>query len=361
MLLITGATGLVGGLLRCCLPGEKIAFSRFRQPPEDGLTWVRADLGADGLGVHARTRRELQREITGIVHCAADVRFTVPIEQARNVNTAGTARLLDFARGCPRLRRFAHISTVYVFGAEQGTLPEGPARAAKWISSYEQSKCEAEELVLKAADRLPAEIYRLSSIIGDAASGRVRQFNHVHQMLRLMPRHLLPAIPGDADAPMDLIPSDAATAALAHLIGLEARPGSVWNVCAGAERSWTLGEIIDAAVRAYHAEGHSIRGPRLIPPCEFALLASRFTRLTNDLMNVASHFLPHLALRQQFACERTSEVLDAAGLRLPHISSYFGRVMRYCFETQWGNRAPMDRHEAAEAHLPAGGPEMIRA
>jgi|SRR5579884_71888 len=337
MLLITGATGLVGGLLRHAMPGEKIGVSRFWQPPESGLTWIRGDLATDDLGLRARSRRDLQRRITAIVHCAADVRFTNPIEQARNVNTLGTARLLEFARGCPRLRHFAHLSTVYVFGAGQGILPEGPAQAEKWISSYERSKYEAETLVLEAARTMPAAIYRLSSIFGDASTGRVRQFNHVHQMLRLMPRHLLPAIPGDPEAPMDLIPSDAAGAALAYLISREPEPGSVWNVCAGADRSWTLSEIIEAAVAAYHADGQFIRGPRLIAPGDFAALAVRFSRLATDLMHVASHFLPHLALRQYFACERTREVLASAGFDLPHIGTYFARVMRYCFATQWGN------------------------
>src|SRR5579885_2023234 len=103
MLLITGATGLVGGLLRHTLPGEKIGLSRFKQPQERGLTWVRGDVGVDGLGLSAR------------------------------------------------LRRFAHVSTVYVLGAEQGTLAEGPAQATRWISSYEQSKYESENVVLDAA------------------------------------------------------------------------------------------------------------------------------------------------------------------------------------------------------------------
>jgi nucleoside-diphosphate-sugar epimerase len=346
MLLITGATGLVGGLVGQMLPGEKLGLCRFRVP-DSGLTWIRGDVGVDGMGLSGRTRQELQRTITGIVHCAADVRFTVPLEQARNVNTAGTARLLEFARACPRLRHFAHVSTVYVLGAEQGTLPEGRAEARKWISSYEQSKYEAEALVLDAAATLPASIYRLSSVVGDAATGRVRQFNHVHQMLRLMPRHLLPAIPGDPEAPMDLIPSDAVGTGLAHLIGCKQEPGTVWNLCAGS-RSWTLGEIIEATVSAYHAHGHFIRGPRLIGTSEFASLACRFTRLTHDLMNVASHFLPHLALRQHFASERTDEALASAGLTLPHISAYFARVMRYCFETQWGNGpAAADCEQAA--------------
>jgi len=350
MLLITGATGLVGGMLARILPGEIIALSRRPQNAERDLTWVRGDLSVDGFGFDTATARRLQRSVTGIVHCAAEVRFTLPLEQARAVNVAGTARLLEFARGCRRLRSFAHVSSAYVLGAEQGTLPEGRAQAARWISTYEQSKYEAEEVVLEAARTLPAAIFRLSSIIGDAATGRVRQFNHVHQMLRLMPRHLLPAIPGDSEARMDVIPSDSSTAALAHLVRHHCDPGTVWNICAGPQKSWTLGEIIEETVRAYHVHGEAIRGPRLIAPHEFALMLQRFSRLSQDLATVASHFLPHLALRQTFACDRTHQTLACAGIELPHVRTYFHRVMRYCFESQWGNRemsASADHDECA--------------
>ncbi len=359
MLLITGGTGLVGGMLISSLPGRIVALSR-RPPhePHSAVSWLRGDLAQGNFGLAAEQWRELRRSVTDIIHCAAEVRFSVPLEEARSVNTDGTARLLQFARSCPRLRSFSHVSTVYVFGAEEGILPEARARASRWISSYEQSKYEAETLALDAAaSGLPVSVYRLSSIIGDASTGRVHQFNHVHQMLRLMPRHLLPAIPGDPDARMDLIPSDATCAALSYLVSRPAEAGAVFNICAGSERSWTLREIIDEAVAAYHVHGDRIRGPRLIAPHEFSRMLARFTGLTQDVANVASHFLPHLGLRQTFACERTFEALAQAGLEMPHIETYFGRVMRYCFESQWGNRAvgeyaaPISARTAA---LPAG-------
>src|SRR5581483_7637215 len=242
MWLITGATGLVGGILTRILPGPVVGMARRPMDCRGNIAWVQGDLSRDSLGLDPDVAERLRREVTGIVHCAAEVRFSLPLQQVRNINVAGTERLLDFARGCAKLRAFAHVSTVYVMGAEEGTLPEARTHATRWISSYEQSKYEAEELALEAARTLPVAVYRLSSIIGDAATGRVRQFNHVHQMLRLMPRKLLPAIPGDAEARMDLIPSDAALEALAHLIQTHCEPGSVWNVCSGEERCWTLGE-----------------------------------------------------------------------------------------------------------------------
>lgn len=353
MLLITGATGLVGGMLARKLPGKIVGLARRPENGEAGLSWVRGDLATDGLGFDAATCRWLEQSVTGIVHCAAEVRFTLPLAEARQVNVAGTARLLEFARRCRKLRRFAHVSTVYVLGAEQGTLPESRAQSTSWISTYEQSKFEAETLVLDAAGTLPAAVYRLSSIIGDAATGRVRQFNYAHQMLRLMPRHLLPAIPGDAEARMDLIPSEESAVALAYLIRSRCEPGTVWNVCAGSQKSWMLGEIIEHAVRAYHAHGYPIRGPRLIAAQEFAAMMQRFSKLSQELATIASNFLPHLAMRQTFACERTHETLERAGIELPHIRSYFDRVMNYCFESEWGNRPIPEAAESGSPDAPA--------
>jgi len=135
VLLITGATGLVGSeLLRRLLPAKQ------------------------GRRIVVLSRQRVK--IAG---------FGLSLECARAVNTEGTRNLLKLASECGNLRKFAHLSTVYVAGREIGHFREGPIRhQSGFCNTYQQSKYDAEQLVLRAMNELPVAIFRLSSIIGDS-------------------------------------------------------------------------------------------------------------------------------------------------------------------------------------------------
>ena len=45
---------------------------------------------------------------------------SAPLAELRQTNVTGTAALLEFARQCPRLRRFIHLSTTCVAGDRCG-------------------------------------------------------------------------------------------------------------------------------------------------------------------------------------------------------------------------------------------------
>ena len=63
--------------------------------------------------------------MSAIIHAAAAVRFSTPLEESRAVNTKGTEQLLRLAFDCPNLKRFAHISTIFVAGRMEGEIREG--------------------------------------------------------------------------------------------------------------------------------------------------------------------------------------------------------------------------------------------
>src|SRR5258708_4442205 len=207
--LLTGATGLVGRawlerLLAQDPAREVVVLARYpeRTLSHPRVTAIAGDLAHPDLGLDS-----LRSSLYEIAHCAADIRFGAPLDDARAVNVEGTRRLLDLARGCPRLVKFAHVSSVYAAGAEPGDYPEAPyAGDRRFLNAYQQTKHEAEEIVL--ASGVPAAIFRLSSIIGDS-SGRVHQFNYFHQLIKMIPRsNLVPMIPGDPRARVDLIAGD---------------------------------------------------------------------------------------------------------------------------------------------------------
>ena len=66
-----------------------------------------ADLEAPGLGLADAQRAELAEQVDEIIHCAASVFFTLPLERARAINVEGTRRVLELAWSSSVLLDFA--------------------------------------------------------------------------------------------------------------------------------------------------------------------------------------------------------------------------------------------------------------
>ncbi len=357
-LLLTGATGLVGGELSKHLLAAKpsrrlVVLTRQQEKVQKlrlipGAVVVSGDVTHPRLSLDPRSYAELSASLTEVIHCAADTRFGLPLEQARATNTEGTRNVLALARGCRQLEKFAHLSTVYVVGRTPGHFAEAPVRhASGFCNTYQQSKYEAEELVVQAMNEIPAAILRLSSIFGDSVTGYVRQFNYTHQLMRLFPRNLLPLVPGEPDAPIDLIPTDWATAALAYLFEFAFAPGQVYHLCAGREQSLTLREMIDLTVSIFesHVMGRRwlpIRVPELVCLSRYEAYVETCRRegdkLLNELVRVLGYFLPHLAIVQTFETKNATHGLASSGLRCPPVRDYFAKVVQFCLETNWGRQ-----------------------
>jgi len=348
-LLLTGASGLVGSawlpwLLENRPDRRVVILSRSPQrtirSKNNLVTTVRGDLTQRNLGLPVDEQKALSRSITEIIHCAADIRFRLPLAEARATNLAGTRRLLALARRSKRLEKFAHISTVYVAGRQRGMVPEARFRnTSGFLNSYQRSKYEAEQLVFEAMPEIPASIFRLSSIISDS-NGNVRQSNYFHQVLRLVPRNPFPVIPGEGNAPLDLIASDWAASALAVLYDFHFTPGRVYHVCAGPEASMSVGEILDWTFQILNERRRAQAGkpavpPRLVGLDEFERFARQQAKSANSsvkkLLRVIQEFLPQLAIPQCYENRATMALLERAGLQLPPVREYYARVVESCF------------------------------
>jgi long-chain acyl-CoA synthetase len=353
-LLLTGATGLIGrGLVRSLSSRNRRLALLTRQPDRleafsrvNDFRVVRGDITRPQLGLDDQSYLQLTQSTTEIIHCAADTRFSAPLDCARKLNVVGTGQVLGFASRCQNLQKFAYISTVYVVGRSTGHFGEDLIRHDNEFSNaYQQSKYEAEHLVSRAMNAIPASIFRLSSLIGDGDSGKVHQFNHVHKLIRLLPQNVLPMVPGQPGAPIDLLPSDWTVSALAYLFESAFVPCRVYHLCAGPERSLTLRETIDRTISVF--EDHPIgckhlpiHVPELVPLARYEEFVSQRSRkgdrLFNELVRVLGYFLPHLALFQAFDNKNTMRDLAPRGLELPPIGDCYERVVRYCLDTNWG-------------------------
>lgn len=318
-MLLTGATGLVGRLLLEHTRDQPV-LAVARQPAKLGsnVKLILGDLADPAFSLEAHSA-----DVTEIIHCAAAVRFDLPLADARAINTEATGRLLEFARRQPRLRKFTHASTVYVMGNDEGALPEARYKAGAYPNSYEQSKAEAECLVLEAGKDLPVQIVRLSSIAGNARTGLVRQFNHVHQLLKLLSRQIFPIAPGHPDNPIDLIAEDWTVPALWHLHEHAFAPGSIAHLCAGSRAALRLSDMLALCAKVYERPA-----PKLVPLAEFDHFARRrLGPLTGRLMETLGLFLPHLGREQRFL---NSETLRRIPTPPPMVESFLPAIVRHC-------------------------------
>jgi long-chain acyl-CoA synthetase len=286
------------------------------------------DLRLDGLGVEEGVWIKLRERLTAILHCAAEIRFDLPLDEARRTNVEGTRTLLKLARRCPRLDRFVHISTTYITGQSPESLPESRfVNRHGFFSSYQESKYEAEHLAMEAAAGLPLAVYRLSTVIGDSASGFVEQYNHFHQLLRLVQHNPLPVLPGSAEAQVDFVATDWTTAAIAWFFQHAFEPGSIRNFSAGPANTLAMPVVLEMA---FDALGRG-QAPELVSWDEF----ERYTRRRlgrgeeriAQLLQSLSYFLPYFSLRQRFENEQTVALLGAAGFGMPKSLELYGRVL----------------------------------
>jgi long-chain acyl-CoA synthetase len=344
-ILVTGATGLLG---RACLSQliarygvQQIAAlvrrGRDTTPLRSlGIAAVEIELCVPGLGLSNGACQALAASVNSIIHCAADIRFNVSLKESRQVNVLGTENLLRFAASCPRLNKFAHMSTVYVSGGRSGHITERPAEPGSFFNPYQSTKFEAEGLVLEAMARLPATIYRFSTMIYDRTLDRVAQFNYFHQLLRLALVNPLQTIPALRDAKVDLIPSDWAARIFDLLFEEHWKPGEIVHICAGRENSLTVGELFDITFDFFANAGSR---PEIVSLHEFNKIADAIltTPSRRQMWQSLSQFLPHMNVDQTFDCTRLTEITRLReDLNFPDMRQTFRDVLAYCIASSWG-------------------------
>ncbi|XP_071876920.1 putative fatty acyl-CoA reductase CG5065 [Bombus fervidus] len=74
---------------------------------------VKGDVSLPDLGLSQEDRNLLLEKVNIVLHAAATVRFNEPLHVAVNVNTKGTARVIELWNGLRHPISFVHVSTAY--------------------------------------------------------------------------------------------------------------------------------------------------------------------------------------------------------------------------------------------------------
>jgi long-chain acyl-CoA synthetase len=291
-------------------PGERSAARR-------RVKAVAADLESPGLGLSDATRDELTASIGAVVHCAASVSFSLELEDARRINVEGTREILQLAkeaRDYGRLDRIVHVSTAYVAGERGGRARERQGNVGQvFRNTYERTKLEAEQLVHDSG--LPAAIVRPSVIVGDSVTGWTPCFNVIYWPLQAFARGLFDPIPGEPDAPIDIVPVDVVADALLKLVKGPVRCGPFHLVA--SDEAVSNQHLATMAAEYFDREPPAFVGPGVDPSAELR----------------AGVFMSYFKVRCVFDALRARRVLDATP---PPLEEYFPALMHYAREARWG-------------------------
>ncbi len=364
MLLLTGATGLVGMQIlarylqrterRVCALVRADGWEQAAERVEATLTTlfgrrhgyservlgVPADIEAAGLGLDAEDRDRLAAAVSEVIHCAASVSFSLPLERSREINVDGTRRMLELADLCRRrggLRRFSYVSTAYVAGTHDGEFNEDQLDVGQGFRNpYERSKFEAEQLVRSYRGRLPIQVFRPSIIVGERATGWTVSFNVLYAPLKAFARGAYVALPGRRSAPVDVVPVDYVADAVFELANRPADGAEdTYHLVAGPRAS-TVGLLLDLSARYFRR-----RPPRLIPPGVYRRLLHPLLVLTSRgrrrrALRRSEAYFPYFATRVRYDNRRARRRLEPAGIDTTPIERYFDRLANFAVRTRWG-------------------------
>ncbi len=298
-------------LLELLLPREDRHTARGR------VHAVAADLECPGLGLSDATRDRLTASIGAVVHCAASVSFTLELEEARRINVGGTREIMQLAREAQDygvLDRVVHVSTAYVAGERGGRARERQGDVGQGFrNTYERTKLEAEQVVHDSG--LPAAIVRPSVIVGDSKTGWTPCFNVIYWPLQAFARGLFDPIPGDPDAPIDIVPVDVVAEALLELVRGPVRCGPFHVVA--SDDAISNSRLATLAADYFDTAPPTFVGPGVDPAAEVR----------------AGVFMSYFKVRCVFDALRGRRTL---GAKPPLIEEYFPALMHYAREARWG-------------------------
>ena len=379
--LLTGATGLVGSeLLRRILswdPGATVAVlvrSRGRRTAEERVDALLADLFPQGtlkpargrvrivggdllaerLGLEPRAFEELGRSLTHVYHLGADVRFDLPLADAREIHVGATRAVLDlasFAAARGELERFHHISTFAAGRRDTRALVlEGPPLLTRGFrNTYEQTKAEGEAVALERAGDVPVTIHRIGIVLGDSRTGWTSKFDTFYLAMRLLLDGVnhgleLERVPVSGRALLNAIPVDFASDALYALgQGRGGPSGEILHFTVG-DRATRVFDALEQTMQvyvAYLARSGQVppRLPELVPLDDVSsesLSEALGIGISTEVLGVLRRLMPYAFDNAVYDNRAFVAALAGTSLRPEPISVALHRITEYPLRTNWG-------------------------
>lgn len=329
-ILVTGAAGLLGGEVcaRLVAAGHAVTalVHRTREvrgndgalvPMAGGLA---GDVSQPRFGWDETQFSDVAQGHDLLVHCAATVRFDLPEQDYQAVNIGGVANALALAEAGEMA--FLHVSTAYVCGARDGRIGEAdPLPEDGFANAYEASKAAGERLV--RASGLRWAIARPSIVVGEHASGAIRQFDTTYAAFKLIAEGRVRHMPARPAATLDFVPIDHVAAGILALVErMDAAAGGTFHLVSAQPLPV---ERFAAAIGSYpQFEAPELVAPEAFDPATLPALERRLFR------RVAGLYASYFQRDPRFDDSRFREV---TGLVCPETGEdYIRRLIDFCID-----------------------------
>lgn len=328
---------------------SKVFLPEERQIASEKIVPAIGDLTLPKMGLSDESYASLAKICTHILHVGASTDFSAPLAESRRINVEGTRLVLDFAREVrrrnPGFQRLDYVSTAYVAGTKPGLVNEEClARGQGFANAYEQSKYEAEVLVKDMMRDFPIVIHRPSIVVGDSRNGFTPHFKVLYWPLLLLSKNILPFIPCNPRATLDIVPVDYVAQGIHALMMYPRAIGQTYYLTAGAHLNVSIKQFLRDAFQMT-----SIQKRPLMPLWVFKYLRSEIFKpvMTEhfwqacDLAAVYSEYIRGTEVK--FDNSKTSALLRSLGVSpSPTWDKYKAEIFRYCMDTKWGKRPSKD-------------------
>jgi thioester reductase-like protein len=345
---LTGFPGFLGsGLIERLLDRYDdttvtcLVQSKFREEAEsraadladdpDRIDFVEGDLTADRLGLAEEAYADLQAQTVEVFHLAAIYDLAVEREPARQVNVAGTRRMLEFAAGVDGLERFHYVSTVVVAGTYDGRFTEDMLREGQqFCNYYESTKHAAEVLVQERMDELPVTIYRPGVAVGDSDTGATQKYDGMYEFVELLADQgstaVVPTVFGSSGAEFNVVPRDYIVDAIGYLSGIDESEGKVYHLAdpdppTTAELITTLGAAM-GKTRTFVLP--------IVPKGITEGILSSLAYISDDAAEfVRAGGLTYFDWPPSFDCSNAVEDLEGSGIECPDFGDYAENLVEF--------------------------------
>jgi nucleoside-diphosphate-sugar epimerase len=373
-ILITGATGFLGGFLAAELikrgrrtvlivrpKGKETASQRvesllrfFSIDAKHKPVVISAEIDKPGLGL-LEEHRLILKDVPEVLHCAADTSFAERKKQEiETTNLQGLQNVFDVVPNC---ERFFHMSSAYSAGTQEGLIREEIQYPQGFHNPYEQSKNEAEKLITDLCREKGTNltIFLPSITYGDSDTGKSLRFNALYFPVRTLllfrdslkkdileksgkraaalgaflnengSMHLPVTFPGNGS--LNLVPIDFLVKAVTAI--MDSGETGIFHVV--NPKSDNIRQLVQYMEMHYSISGLKVSeeavngGP---------LQGGPLQTLINSYMDV---YYPYFCDKRSFSDYRTGKILKPLGIECPELTSaVFKRCMDFAIEADWG-------------------------
>ena len=270
-LLVTGATGFIGGALAARLihtdRWNDCLFLVRAEHREDGLARIAHVLRRQGVDEDLLDRLHLEQILCGDLTTVAQWKDDSRLPSIRDVvssaavasfgnhpsiwptNVDGVLAMAHALQERCKLRRFLHIGTAMACGHQAPIpVPEGydAGEETDHFLQYTQSKHEAERRLRTELPDLPLVVARPSIVVGHSQLGCAPS-GSIFWVFRMA--RALRAFPCELDQKIDVVPVDYCAEALHMLLEKPHLQYDSYHITAGETRACSFGEIDEAIAR----------------------------------------------------------------------------------------------------------------